>query len=101
MVQAGRCTILASDYYYPALLLAPFRLAELGIASLDQAWKLVSGDPARAMGLQDRGAVEIGKRADLILVDTAGAPHPRVIATIANGSIRYLAEGTRLRHPSR
>ena len=35
----GWCAILASDYYYPAPLLAAFRLAELGAAPLAEAWR--------------------------------------------------------------
>jgi len=101
MVRSGLCTILASDYYYPALLLAPFRLAELGIVPLEQAWRLVSGNPAGAMGLTDRGTIEVGKRADVILVDAAGGPHARVVATIAGGLTRYLADGARQVHPAR
>jgi alpha-D-ribose 1-methylphosphonate 5-triphosphate diphosphatase len=99
MVGAGLCSILASDYYYPALLLAPFRLAELGVVPLEQAWTLVSGNPASAMGLDDRGVIEAGRRADLILVDTASDAPPRVVATIAAGMLRYLADGARLVHP--
>ncbi|MBP0576067.1 phosphonate metabolism protein PhnM, partial [Mycobacterium tuberculosis] len=31
LVGKGLCTVLASDYYYPALLMAPFRLAADGV----------------------------------------------------------------------
>ena len=46
MVEKGLCSILASDYYYPAPLLAPFRLAADRIAPLAEAWTLVSSAPA-------------------------------------------------------
>ena len=76
MVAAGACDILASDYYYPALHLAPFRLAKDGICPLGKAWSLVSTAPAAALGLTDRGTIEAGRRADLVLIDDSGAvPH--------------------------
>ncbi len=51
MVSKGLCSILASDYYYPAPLLAAFLLAADNILPLPQAWSLVSGAPAKATGL--------------------------------------------------
>ena len=90
MVRAGLCTILASDYYYPALLLAPFILARNGTAAFADAWKLVSQAPAAALGLHDRGVIAPGKRADLILVEDG--PQPRVVATIAGGRLVHLAD---------
>src|SRR5262249_58181498 len=32
MIARGLCSVLASDYYYPAPLVAAFRLAEIGVA---------------------------------------------------------------------
>ncbi|MDP3320296.1 MAG: alpha-D-ribose 1-methylphosphonate 5-triphosphate diphosphatase, partial [Bosea sp. (in: a-proteobacteria)] len=90
MVRAGLCTILASDYYYPALSLAPFLLARRGAASFADAWALVSRAPARALGLDDRGVIAPGKRADLVLVEEG--PHPRIVATIAAGRLVHLAD---------
>jgi alpha-D-ribose 1-methylphosphonate 5-triphosphate diphosphatase len=90
MVRAGLCTILASDYYYPALPLAPFILARKGAADLATAWRLVSQGPAQALGLSDRGVIAPGKRADLVLI--APEPEPRIVATIAGGRLVHLAE---------
>ncbi|MET0907119.1 MAG: alpha-D-ribose 1-methylphosphonate 5-triphosphate diphosphatase, partial [Tardiphaga sp.] len=42
MIAKGLCSVLASDYYYPAQLLAAFRLVQDGILALPQAWSLVS-----------------------------------------------------------
>ncbi len=96
MVARGHCSILASDYYYPALLLAPFRLARLGIARLEEAWRLVSTNPAAALGYTDRGAIAAGKRADIVIVDETSGPVPAVVATVVNGRIRYAADGNRI-----
>lgn len=90
MVRQGLCTILASDYYYPALALAPFLLAESGAASFAAAWKLVSENPAAVLGLTDRGRITPGLRADLVIVRPA--PTPRVVATIAGGRLVHLAD---------
>lgn len=90
MVRAGLCTILASDYYYPALPLAPFILAREGAASFAAAWRLVSQGPAEALGLTDRGVIAPGKRADLVLM--APEPQPRIVATIAGGKLVHLAD---------
>jgi alpha-D-ribose 1-methylphosphonate 5-triphosphate diphosphatase len=94
MVQRGLCSILASDYYYPAQLLAAFRLVADGIAPLAAAWRLISEAPAAAAGFSDRGRIATGCRADVILVDVEH--HPRVVATIVAGRVVYLAETCRL-----
>ena len=85
MVAKGLCTILSSDYYYPALLHAAFRLVRDGVCPLPMAWRLVSEHPARAAGLRDRGALAAGKRADFILVDDSDPLLPRVAATFVAG----------------
>jgi alpha-D-ribose 1-methylphosphonate 5-triphosphate diphosphatase len=94
MALAGLCSVLASDYYYPAPLQAPFRLAARGMAFAD-AWALVSANPAAAVGLPDRGRIAPGLRADLVLVDPA-PPWPRAVATLVAGRVVHLAEGWRL-----
>jgi len=82
-VAEGRCDILTSDYYYPSMLQAAFILVEKGYADLPTAWRLVSSGPAEAAGLTDRGTIETGKRADIIVVDDTGLPTPR--ATLVAG----------------
>lgn len=95
MVKRGLCSILASDYYYPAPLLAAFRLAATGTSSLELAWSLVSTAPARSMGLDDRGTIAAGKRGDLLLVDASDPSYPRVSATIVAGQPLYQAAAGR------
>jgi alpha-D-ribose 1-methylphosphonate 5-triphosphate diphosphatase len=91
MVRAGACNILASDYYYPAMARAAFLLAERGALTLAEAWALVSANPARAAGLDDRGVIAAGKRADLVLVSPEGPGAPRIVATIAAGRKAFLS----------
>ena len=96
MIKRGFCTILASDYYYPAPLLAAFRLVTDGIAPLPQAWSYVAKYPAQAAALNDRGRLDAGRNADVILVDASDPRHPSVVATIAQGHLVHLTEASRL-----
>ena len=89
MAEAGLCRVLTSDYYYPALLQAPFILAARGEMSFTDAWALVSTNPAQAAGLADRGVLAPGRRADVVVV--APGPTPRVVATVAAGCLVFLA----------
>jgi alpha-D-ribose 1-methylphosphonate 5-triphosphate diphosphatase len=95
MVAAGLCTVLASDYYCPALPLAPFRLARDGVCDLASGWALVSSGPAAALGLDDRGALKPGLRADVVLVEDRGALPPRIVATIVAGRLVHCIDADR------
>ena len=66
--------VLCSDYHYPSLLQAPFAAAARGLAPLAVAWRAVSSSPAEAAGLQDRGVLEPGRRADVVVVDDRATP---------------------------
>ena len=92
MIGKGLCTILSSDYYYPALLHAVWRLGRDGVCPLAAAWRLVSENPARAAGLNDRGALAPGKRADVVVVDDSRPDMPRVVATFVAGKPVFFDE---------
>jgi alpha-D-ribose 1-methylphosphonate 5-triphosphate diphosphatase len=96
MIAKGLCSVLASDYYYPAPLLAPFRLAADGVLPLARAWDLVSSAPARAADLSDRGSLAEGQRADIVLVDDRSGLRPRIVAVIVAGRLVALADADRL-----
>jgi alpha-D-ribose 1-methylphosphonate 5-triphosphate diphosphatase len=96
MIRRGLCSVLASDYYYPSQLLAAFRLVADEVMPLPEAWRLISEAPAAAVGLDDRGRIEAGRRADLLLVDDQSGPRPRVVAAIVAGRVAYLTETQRL-----
>jgi alpha-D-ribose 1-methylphosphonate 5-triphosphate diphosphatase len=96
MIAMGLCSVLASDYYYPAQLLAAFRLVADGVLPLPRAWDLVSAAPARAAGLADRGTIAEGRRADIILVDDEVPLRPRLVAVIAKGRLVHMTDATRL-----
>ncbi len=91
LAEAGVCSVLTSDYYYPALGRAALILAGRGVLDLERAWGLVSRAPAAAAGLEDRGSIAEGQRADLVLLAPAGPAEPaRLVATIAGGRIAWL-----------
>ena len=96
MIAKGLCSVLASDYYYPAQLLAAFRLGADGVLPLAEAWRLISAAPAQAAGLSDRGVLAEGRRADIILVDDTMPLRPRVVAVIAAGRLVHLTEADRI-----
>jgi alpha-D-ribose 1-methylphosphonate 5-triphosphate diphosphatase len=96
MIAKGLCSVLASDYYYPAPLLAAFRLAVDGVLPLATAWQLISSAPAHAAGLADRGILAAGRRADIILVDDSLPLRPRIVAVISAGRLVHLTEAHRL-----
>ena len=88
MVAEGLCDALASDYHYPSLHHAVFALEGAGVPFAD-AWALISASPARVMGLEDRGTLAPGRRADLVILDEATG---RITGTLAAGRFAYLAE---------
>jgi alpha-D-ribose 1-methylphosphonate 5-triphosphate diphosphatase len=96
MIAKGLCSILASDYYYPAQILAAFRLAADGVLPLAEAWDLISAAPARAAGLADRGVLAEGRRADIILVNDEVPLRPRIVGVIAAGRLVHLTDADRL-----
>ncbi|TNC71334.1 alpha-D-ribose 1-methylphosphonate 5-triphosphate diphosphatase [Rubellimicrobium roseum] len=78
LAEAGLLDVVSSDYVPSALLASAFALARLWHGDLARAWACVSAAPARAAGLQDRGRIEVGARADLLRVgEVAGHPVPR------------------------
>lgn len=87
LAASGKVDVLTSDYYYPALAQAPFRLASAGAVPFAEAWRLVSSNPARLAGFSDRGEIAVGRRADLLLMDDSDPDLPRVIATMVGGQL--------------
>ncbi|MEM9628140.1 MAG: alpha-D-ribose 1-methylphosphonate 5-triphosphate diphosphatase [Pseudomonadota bacterium] len=96
MIDAGQCSILASDYHYPSMLAAIGQLVEKRGHAFEDAWRLVSEAPADALGLKDRGKLRRGLRADLVLVTREEGRLPRAIATLAGGRLAFLDGHERL-----
>ncbi|HUN51329.1 MAG TPA: alpha-D-ribose 1-methylphosphonate 5-triphosphate diphosphatase, partial [Candidatus Sulfotelmatobacter sp.] len=72
LAHAGLLDILSSDYVPNSLLHSAFLLRDkLGLPLTDAVAKIAT-NPARMLGLLDRGAIAPGKRADLVRVALAG-----------------------------
>jgi alpha-D-ribose 1-methylphosphonate 5-triphosphate diphosphatase len=67
---SGHLDILSSDYVPASLLAAVFSLAEPKerAIALPEALRFVTRNPARAAGLEDRGEIATGLKADLVQV---------------------------------
>lgn len=96
--KAGLLDILAADYHPSAILPAVLVLAAQDPDGLAGATRLATANPARALGLSDRGEIALGKRADLVIADDAGVGHVRMTFSagrkvFSDGSLRIAAEG--------
>jgi alpha-D-ribose 1-methylphosphonate 5-triphosphate diphosphatase len=80
-VEHGLVDVLCSDYHPPSLLAAPF--VETG-EPLATRVNRVTRNPADVVGLTDRGRIEEGARADLIVVDPD--PTPTVTRVFVDGT---------------
>lgn len=87
-IDAGVCDVLCSDYHPPSMLAAPFVETD---EPLSTRVARVTQNPADAVGLTDRGRLESGARADVIVVDPE--PVPTVERAYVNG-IETLRTGT-------
>ena len=87
LIAEDACDALVSDYYYPAMAQAAFILADEGLRTLAQAWEMISTKPAEIKGLSDRGTLEIGKRADLTIIN---AETRLIEGTMAGGRWTHL-----------
>jgi len=93
-IQAGVVDILATDYFPAAPLQAAFKLAHNRILPLHESVKLITANPANAVGLHDRGRIAVGCRADIVVLEEGA--YPRVRATFCNGALVY-SDSTALR----
>jgi alpha-D-ribose 1-methylphosphonate 5-triphosphate diphosphatase len=73
LIVAGLCDVLASDYMPSAMLAAAFAMAAANVCTLPEAVALITSGPATMIGESDRGRIEAGALADLILVDDSGS----------------------------
>ncbi|MEM9242024.1 MAG: alpha-D-ribose 1-methylphosphonate 5-triphosphate diphosphatase [Pseudomonadota bacterium] len=74
LAATGHLDILSSDYVPAALLMAAMQLGEIW-GDMARGIATVTANPARAVGLDDRGSLELGQRADIIrFARRGGAP---------------------------
>ncbi|CAN7494542.1 alpha-D-ribose 1-methylphosphonate 5-triphosphate diphosphatase [Devosia sp. LjRoot3] len=89
--EAGVLDLLAADYHPSAMLPAVLVLGKTDPNGLPGAAKLTSLNPARALGLEDRGEIRVGLRADLLVASDIGVG--RVHATLSRGRFVH-SDGT-------
>ncbi|MDR3585407.1 MAG: alpha-D-ribose 1-methylphosphonate 5-triphosphate diphosphatase [Desulfosporosinus sp.] len=83
--------IVCSDYLPSAMLPAVFHLTKEGI-NLTEAVKMVSLNPAKALGVDsDVGTVEVGKFADLIIVEMH-QDYPLLRKTLVGGNLVFQSD---------
>ncbi|WP_212523433.1 alpha-D-ribose 1-methylphosphonate 5-triphosphate diphosphatase [Actibacterium sp. MT2.3-13A] len=88
LIREGLCDALVSDYHYPSLAHAAWRLADEGVMDLPRAWAMISTRPAEILRLPDRGRLDYGRRADLAVINAASRT---VEMTISGGRLSYLS----------
>lgn len=88
LVREGLVDALVSDYHYPTLAAAAWSLVDRRIMDLPQAWAMISTRPAEILRLPDRGQLDHGRRADMVVVNQETRA---VEATIAGGKLAYMA----------
>lgn len=93
LIERDLADIVCADYHAPSMLAAVFKMERERLRDLPSAVRTVTQNPARAVGLTDRGAIEPGQRADLIQVrlDNHGFPH--VEATYSRGHRVFTLSG--------
>ncbi|AWB20310.1 alpha-D-ribose 1-methylphosphonate 5-triphosphate diphosphatase [Methylobacterium currus] len=81
LAREGLLDVLSSDYVPASLMMAAFSLPQrVGSITLPEAIATVTANPARATGLDDRGAIRPDLRADLVRVRLAeGVPVVRQV----------------------
>jgi len=84
LARAKLLDALSSDYVPGSLMLGALRLVDEAGWSLPEALSTVSLKPAQALGLNDRGLIAPGLRADLVRVHRLG-PQPAVRAVWRHG----------------
>jgi alpha-D-ribose 1-methylphosphonate 5-triphosphate diphosphatase len=80
LARAGHLDVLSSDYVPCSLLQGAFELPRrIPAITLPEAVAMVTRTPAHAVGLEDRGELRAGLRADLVRVQDAPVPVVRSV----------------------
>jgi alpha-D-ribose 1-methylphosphonate 5-triphosphate diphosphatase len=82
----GLADVICADYHAPSMLPAAFKLVDDGIADLATAMCALTLNAAKAVGMRDRGAIEPGYLADVIVVRRAGRGIPMVERMLRSGA---------------
>src|SRR5262249_46765916 len=90
LIQRGLADVICADYHAPSLLPAVFNLVRERYLDLPAGVRMVTSNAARAVGLVDRGSLQPGLPADLVVarLDATGWPH--IEATLRAGQPTFL-----------
>jgi len=87
-ILAGAADILCSDYYPAALLHAVFAMHDKHGLPLHEMFKLVTYNPACAVGMgEEWGSLSVGKRADLLVIERLENNFPVIGAAFVDGEL--------------
>ena len=90
-VRAGVASCLCSDYYPTAMLQSAFVLHREFKLPLEQAFAMLTVNPARAVKIDDElGSLEEGKKADILVVrevEEDQRSYPVITAALVNGRV--------------
>lgn len=87
-IQAQVIDIICSDYYPPAMLHGIFELSKKYDEDLHRLFQLVTINPARAVNLDHEiGSIEVGKKADILIIEQMDDGYPVVTTTMVDGNI--------------
>ncbi len=86
LAQAGVLDGLSSDYVPASLLQAAFSLVDKALLSVPEAIALITANPARMVGMNDRGSLASGLRADLVRIRMVGMTP--IIQAVYRGGVR-------------
>lgn len=88
LIKEGACSYLCSDYHPNSMLLAVFEIAKNNPhIPLAQAFAMVTTTPARSVGLENKGELKEGFKADILVIDDSYIPE--VCVCIKNGRSVY------------
>ena len=88
LAEEGLLDILSSDYAPSSMILAMFMLHDQLDLSLSDTVAMVATNPAEAIGLDDRGCIEQGRRADLVQV--CRTDYGPVVRSVWRGGLRIV-----------
>lgn len=85
----GSLSIISSDYYPSAMLISLFTMHEEYGIPLYEMFKMVTANPAKAVGVYDKvGTIEEGKHADLLVIEKSNG-YPAIMLAMVDGHIVF------------
>lgn len=96
---AGAHLDILGTYQYPTYMLGTV-VRDNGVLTLEEAVKLMTSDPARLYGLRDRGTIETGAHADLVIFDESSVANEEVRTRwdLPAGGPRLFGSATGIEH---